>query len=62
MPWSRSCANEPCSTQIDSQAIPTLEQQALAAQSANIQGVAGASYTSQGLAQSLQSALAKLGR
>jgi uncharacterized protein with FMN-binding domain len=40
---------------------PQLEQQALAAQSSNIQGVSGASYTSAGFRQSLQSALTKLG-
>jgi uncharacterized protein with FMN-binding domain len=33
----------------------------MAAQSANIQGVSGASYTSAGFAQSLQGALKKLG-
>jgi uncharacterized protein with FMN-binding domain len=38
-----------------------LEQQAVQAQSANIQGVSGASYTSAGFQQSLQSALGKLG-
>ena len=41
--------------------IPMLRQQALKAQSANIQGVSGASYTSYGFKQSLQSALHKLG-
>ncbi len=51
----------PRSQYIDQQSIPYLEQQALSAQSANIQGVSGASYTSSGFAQSLQSALAKLG-
>jgi len=45
---------------IDQQSIPILEQQALQAQSANIQGVSGASYTSAGFVQSLQAALAKL--
>jgi uncharacterized protein with FMN-binding domain len=50
------------SVSIDEQAIPILEQQALQAQSANIQGVSGATYTSQGFAQSLQSALGQLGR
>jgi len=50
------------SVSIDQQSIPILEQQALQAQSANIQGVSGATYTSQGFAQSLQSALGKLGR
>lgn len=46
---------------IDQQSIPILEQQALQAQSANIQGVSGASYTSAGFQQSLQSALHTLG-
>jgi uncharacterized protein with FMN-binding domain len=49
------------SQSIDQQSIPILEQQALQAQSANIQGVAGATYTSSGFAQSLQSALSQLG-
>ena len=47
--------------QINSQAIPLLQEETLAAQSANIQGVGGASYTSQGWADSLQSALSKAG-
>lgn len=51
----------PRSQSIDQQSIPMLEQQALSAQSANIQGVSGASFTSAGFAQSLQSALTKLG-
>lgn len=51
----------PRSQSIDQQSIPILEQQALQAQSANIQGVSGASYTSAGFAQSLQSALHSLG-
>lgn len=49
------------SQSIDNQSIPILEQQALAAQSANIQGVGGASYTSAGFQRSLQSALTQLG-
>jgi uncharacterized protein with FMN-binding domain len=49
------------SQSIDQQSIPILEQQAVQAQSANIQGVSGASYTSAGFEQSLQSALGKLG-
>jgi uncharacterized protein with FMN-binding domain len=48
------------SQSIDEYAIPILESQALSAQSANIQGVSGASYTSAGFEQSLQSALLKL--
>ncbi len=46
---------------IDQESIPLLEQQALQAQSANIQGVSGASYTSAGFEQSLQAVLGKLG-
>jgi len=51
----------PRSVSIDQYAIPILQQEALRAQSANIQGVSGASYTSAGFAQSLQSALTQLG-
>jgi len=47
--------------EINQQAIPYLIQETLAAQSANIQGVGGASYTSTGWVLSLQSALAKAG-
>jgi uncharacterized protein with FMN-binding domain len=49
------------SEMIDQQSIPVLEQEAISAQSANIQGVSGASYTSTGFEQSLQSALHSLG-
>jgi uncharacterized protein with FMN-binding domain len=51
----------PESQQIDSTAIPRLTQEALAAQSANIDAVSGASYTSAGYKQSLQSALDQAG-
>jgi uncharacterized protein with FMN-binding domain len=51
----------PRSQSIDQYSIPELEQQAVAAQSANIQGVSGASYTSAGFKQSLQAALQQLG-
>lgn len=51
----------PHSQNLDQQAIPLLEQQALQAQSANIQGVSGASYTSAGFQKSLQGALQSLG-
>jgi hypothetical protein len=51
----------PRSQSIDQNSIPLLEQQALAAQSADIQGVSGASYTSAGFKQSLQAALQQLG-
>jgi uncharacterized protein with FMN-binding domain len=43
--------------QIASYALPRLTQEALGAQSAHIDAVSGASYTSQGYIQSLQSAL-----
>ena len=49
------------SQQISQQAVPYLIQETLAAQSSNIQGVGGASYTSQGWYDSLVSALAKAG-
>jgi uncharacterized protein with FMN-binding domain len=51
----------PRSQMIDQQSIPILEQETLQAQNASIQGVSGASYTSQGFVQSLQSALQSLG-
>jgi uncharacterized protein with FMN-binding domain len=53
--------SNPRSQFIDQQSIPTLEQEVLQAQSAKIQGVSGASYTSAGFAQSLQGALQSLG-
>ncbi len=43
--------------EINSQAIPQLNQETLQAQSSNIDTVSGATYTSQGYQQSLQSAL-----
>jgi uncharacterized protein with FMN-binding domain len=48
------------SQEISSFAGPELAQQALAAQGANIDGVSGATYTSQSYRSSLQSALDKL--
>jgi len=47
--------------EINSYAIPQLNQQAMSAQSANIDGVSGATYTSEGYQQSLQSAIDKAG-
>lgn len=44
---------------INRQAMPVLIQEALTAQSAKVDGVSGASYTSTGFQQSLASALAK---
>lgn len=49
------------SQQINSGAAPILLQETMRAQSANIDSVSGASYTSQGYEQSLQSALDKAG-
>jgi uncharacterized protein with FMN-binding domain len=54
-------SDSPRSEMIDQDAIPILEQEALQAQSANIQSVSGASYTSAGFTSSLQSALRSLG-
>jgi len=51
----------PRSQYIDQYAIPILEQEVLSAQSGNISSVSGASWTSAGFVQSLQSALASLG-
>jgi uncharacterized protein with FMN-binding domain len=45
------------SLDIDRTAVPTLRQEALKAQSANINAVSGATYTSQGYKTSLQAAL-----
>ena len=51
---------DPMSQQIAAQAIPTLRSEVLAGHSAQIDGVSGATYTSQAYAQSIQSALDKL--
>ncbi len=48
---------EPTSQQISAQAIPTLRAEVLSAQGASINGVSGATYTSQAYVQSLQAAL-----
>jgi uncharacterized protein with FMN-binding domain len=42
-------------------AVPVLREQTIAAQSANIQGVSGASFTAYGWYQSLASAISKAG-
>jgi uncharacterized protein with FMN-binding domain len=47
------------SQQVDAMSIPKLKSETLAAQSAQIDAVSGASYTSQGYKESLQSALDK---
>ncbi|HUZ19912.1 MAG TPA: FMN-binding protein [Acidimicrobiales bacterium] len=54
-------AFDPRSAQINAAAAPMLQQEALSAQSANINGVSGASYTSAAYIASLQSALDQLG-
>jgi uncharacterized protein with FMN-binding domain len=54
-------SNEPQSAQISSSAIPSLVQSALTKQSAAIDTVSGATYTSGSFAASLQSALNKAG-
>jgi uncharacterized protein with FMN-binding domain len=48
------------SQQIANNVVPQLQQQTIAAQSANINGVSGATYTVQAYKASLQSALDKL--
>jgi uncharacterized protein with FMN-binding domain len=53
--------NDPRSVAISSYAAPILKQEALTKQSAAVDAVSGATYTSASYAQSLQSALDKLG-
>jgi len=53
--------NDPRSLQISSSAEPILKQEALVKQSADIDAVSGATFTSDSYTQSLQSALDKLG-
>jgi FMN-binding protein len=51
---------EPYSQQLAQQVIPMLKSEVLAVHSARINGVSGATYTSEAYAQSIQSALDKL--
>jgi hypothetical protein len=51
---------DPTSQQICEQVIPMLRSEVLSAQSATIDGISGATYTSASYAQSLQSALDQL--
>jgi uncharacterized protein with FMN-binding domain len=53
--------SDPKSSQISQYAAPQLQSEVLAAQSAKIDGVSGASYTSQSYDTSLQSALDQVG-
>jgi uncharacterized protein with FMN-binding domain len=54
-------AFDPHSAEINSQAAPILVQETMSAQSAKIDTVSGATYTSSGYLQSLQSALDRAG-
>lgn len=49
--------DRPTSIQVNSQAMPLLKQEAIAAQSAQVDGISGATQTSGAFIQSLQSAL-----
>jgi uncharacterized protein with FMN-binding domain len=49
------------SYQINSEAVPILQSETMSAQSSQIDGVSGATYTSQAYVQSLQAALDQLG-
>ncbi len=53
--------NDRKSQQINAYAIPALQKQAMAAQSASIDGVSGASWTTRAFTSSLQSALVSAG-
>jgi uncharacterized protein with FMN-binding domain len=53
--------DNPYSANVSKQAWPLLVQEAMQAQSAQIAGVSGATYTSYGFAESLKAALQKLG-
>ncbi|WP_425839406.1 FMN-binding protein [Streptomyces fractus] len=53
----RQPSGDPRSRQINGSAIPTLVQETLDAQNARIDAVSGATYTSEGYINSLQSAL-----
>lgn len=53
--------NDHRSAMISQMAFPTLKQEAIAAQSADISGVSGASYTSAGFVESLRDALSQAG-
>jgi len=52
---------ESYSQQLAQQIIPTLQSEVLSAQSAQISTISGATYTSEGYAASVQSALDQLG-
>jgi uncharacterized protein with FMN-binding domain len=52
---------DPRSVFINQQAVPMLQSQAMQSQSPNIDGVSGATFTSEAYAEALQSALQQLG-
>jgi uncharacterized protein with FMN-binding domain len=54
-------ANDPRDQEINSYAIPQLDQEVLSAQSGQIDSISGATFTSEGYIGSLQSALDKAG-
>ncbi|WP_411089175.1 FMN-binding protein [Streptomyces sp. 061-3] len=54
-------SDNPKDQQINSYALPTLNQEAISAQSAEIDAVSGATFTSDGYIDSLQSAIDKAG-
>jgi uncharacterized protein with FMN-binding domain len=55
-------AEDPQSASINSQAVPILTKEALAAQGIHFDSVSGATYTSNAFAQAFQSALDKAGK
>lgn len=57
----RTPSDRPRSQQIAADAVPRLTREALSAQSAHIDAVSGATYTSEGYTRSLQSALDRAG-
>lgn len=59
---AETTVNEPRSERYVSMALPTLRSEVLAANSADVNLVSGATYTSQAYIESLQSALDKAGR
>lgn len=54
-------SDNPKDQEINSYALPTLNQEAISAQSAEIDAVSGATFTSDGYINSLQSAIDKAG-
>jgi len=57
----QSGASDGTSQQITASALPTLQQRVLSAQTYNVQGVSGASFTTQGFEAAVQNAMAQAG-